>query len=185
MQLFFRHTASQARNNSTALISQCHNPVVSRVSLTRKCSFHLNNVIKADLHLKGEGRMEELWSLWAFRDCNTKFSSEVKWMWTGVWCSADWIIQLFFSRFLIVCMCRVYDTYPKTVSAGFGKPRPSIDPINICNWGERLTVLINWDEIIMLQSVTLTVESSCCDELNCSNTNTCIQMWDVHLVSFL
>lgn len=42
--------------------------------LTRKCSFHLNNVIKVDLHLKREGRgVEQPRSLRAFSDCNMRF----------------------------------------------------------------------------------------------------------------
>ncbi len=87
MVLFQTHCVSSQKQLYSTNI-KCHNSSVSRtavstVDLTRKCAFHLNNVIKVDLHLKREG-VEQLQSLWAFSDCNMRFGSEVKWMWTGV-----------------------------------------------------------------------------------------------------
>lgn len=183
--LFRLSGVSQVRNNCTALISKCHNLCVPRVRLTRKCSFHLNNVIQVDLHLKREREGGQLWSLWTFRDYNMKFSSEVKWMWTAA-CAPQIESFNYFSVAFWFSTRALFMTVSHDSLCQFWQAKAKYwsHKTYAIKRGERLTLQINWSEIIMLQGVTLTVENSCCDEPNCCNTNTHMQMWDVYLVSF-
>lgn len=98
--------------------------------LTRKCSFHLNNVIKVDLHLKREGRgVEQPRSLRAFSDCNMRFRLGGEMNVNLCVCARRRLnhsitFQPLFDFPRLWCLWQ---------SLSFGELKPSIDLINACH----------------------------------------------------
>lgn len=114
-------------------------------------------MIKVDLHLKRKG-VEQLRSLWAFSDCNLRFSLEVKWFWTGV-CASQIESFNYFSVAIWFSACVVFMTISQFWQAKAKYWSHKRMPSNSWQFeGKRWTRQINWNEIIILQSITLTVD---------------------------
>lgn len=148
---------------------------------SRKCAFHSNNVIKVDLHVKREG-VEQLQSPFQI----VIWDSARRWNECELVCASQIESFNYFSGAIWFSACVVFMTISQ-----FWKAKASIDLINVCHQtvsGKRWTRQITWNEIIILRSVTLTVDvHTVKNTIAVTQTHTHAdtqEICDVYLVSF-